>query len=161
MLQGEEVCELLNSAFQQTICLGSCLLLADCSLLSKAYVQNIQNISEISQESNFCERLCCPSQTWPEAGFQIQRIFWIFIQDLEFSDDFCTHKIALLAFLFNFPLVTLVLCISCLHRSLCNVTFALQRKLLLLEIQVFLSHQALLVPCMNRLWIKASHLWAQ
>lgn len=45
ILKGEEVCELLNLAFQQTTCLGSCLLLADRGVLSEAHVQNIQNIS--------------------------------------------------------------------------------------------------------------------
>lgn len=75
------------------------------------------------------------------------------IQDLKFSSDFYTHKIALLS--------SFLLCIDCFRSALCNVTFPRQRKLLLLEMQVFLSHQALLAPCVNRWWIKAFNLWAQ
>lgn len=155
ILKGEEICERLNLTSQQTICSGSCLLLADCSLLSNAHVWNAQNISKISQESNLCQK---ENQAWPESRFQIQSTCWISrISSLVLI--FLPTKLHYL--LSNFLLVTLVLWIGCFRGSVCNVTFPLQRTLLLLEIQVFLSHQALLVPRVNRLWIKAFHLWAQ
>lgn len=56
----------------------SCPLLAGYNLLSKAHMQNIQNISEITQKSKLCQRLCCPSQAWLEAEFQTERIFRFF-----------------------------------------------------------------------------------
>lgn len=77
ILKGEEICERLNLAFQQTICLGSCLLLTDCSLLSNAHVRNTQNISKISQESNWCQKLRCENQAWPESQFQTQNVCWV------------------------------------------------------------------------------------
>lgn len=158
ILKGEEICERLNLAFQETICLESCLLLTGCSLLSNAHMRNTQNISEISQESNWCQKLRCENQAWPESQFQIQSVCWISrISSLVVI--FIPTKLHSL--LSSFLLVPLVLCIDCFHSALCNVTFPRQRKLLLLEMQVFLSHQALLAPCVNRLWIKAFNLWAQ
>lgn len=131
------------------VCLESCPLLAGYNLLSKAHMQNIQNISEITQKSKLCQRLCCPSQAWLEAEFQTERIFRFFTQDVEFTGGFLY---CIVCFLFK---IVPLLCISCWHGSPCSVTFPLQRKLLLLEILIFLSHQALLVPGMNRLWIKS------
>lgn len=41
-------------------------------------MQNIQNISEITQKSKLYQRLCCPTQAWLEAEFQTERIFRFF-----------------------------------------------------------------------------------
>lgn len=54
------------------VCLESCPLLAGYNLLSKAHMQNIQNISEITQKSKLYQGLCCPSQAWLEAEFQTE-----------------------------------------------------------------------------------------
>lgn len=124
------------------------------AVCSEAHIQNIQNISEISQESSLYQSCCCLGRPglWSDSKqreyFQYLSRILSGVQWFLYPQDWVT-----LSFII-FLLLALVLCISCLHGSQCCVTFPLQRKPFHLETQVFLSHQALLVSCVNGLWIK-------
>lgn len=126
----------LKSVFP-AVCFESCLLLAGYNLLFKAHMQNIENISGITQKSKLYQGLCCPSRPGLRLNSKHRiftiTIFTIFIQDVELTRGFSTHRIALFIFIqlsdtFGHQL---------LAEFSCSVTSPVQRKLLLLKIQIF------------------------